>query len=113
MSKEIGQIIYKRRTDLHLYQKDLADICGVSPSTVGRWENGDTESIKRGNLYLLSKTLYIPIEVLLGIEPASNTKNIETIVLKKQLHTLIDQIDDIDKLKKIGQILGSFIEIKT
>ena len=39
----IGELILKRRLEKHLSQADLGDLFGVSSSTVGCWERGETE----------------------------------------------------------------------
>lgn len=39
----IGELILKRRLEKHLSQDDLGEMFGVSSSTVGCWERGETE----------------------------------------------------------------------
>lgn len=39
---EIGERIYKRRKELKMTQRDLAEMIDVSDKTVSRWENGST-----------------------------------------------------------------------
>ncbi|MGB3341430.1 MAG: helix-turn-helix transcriptional regulator [bacterium] len=44
--KTIGEKIKKKRLDLDLYQKDVAQIIGVTTDTINLWENGRTKPHK-------------------------------------------------------------------
>ena len=40
MNTDVQERLKLERTRLGLYSKEVAEICGVSPHTVGRWESG-------------------------------------------------------------------------
>lgn len=106
---DIGIYLRKRRISLELSLEQIANYCGVSKSTVSRWENGKIDEIKRGHIYLLAKKLYIPVEVILGLE---NTENVEpaNIVLKREkiIH-LLSQINDYEKIEQVEKFINTFI----
>lgn len=62
--KKIGQIISTKRKEKNLTQQELADILGVSPKTISKWETGnglpDITFLKK-----ISEILEITIEELL------------------------------------------------
>ena len=56
---ELGEFIKAKRKSLGYSAEKLAEICGVAPSTVYRWENGDTEKIPSGQLKVLAHVLKV------------------------------------------------------
>ncbi len=42
-TKSLGETIKKKRMDMELFQKDIAQIIGVSTDTVTNWEKGRTK----------------------------------------------------------------------
>lgn len=61
----LGEYIKAKRKSLGLSAEQLAEQCGVAPSTVYRWENGDTEKIPSGQLKELAKSLGVrPSELI-------------------------------------------------
>lgn len=66
--------IKRLRIKNELSQEGLGDACGVSRVAVTKWESGDTENIKLGNLIALAKALKVTVPELLAIsEPAAVT----------------------------------------
>lgn len=53
----IGQRINRRRKDLGISAEKLADLIGVSPATIYRYENGDIEKIPTDRLSLIAMAL--------------------------------------------------------
>ena len=53
----IGQRISQRRKALGISAEKLADLIGVSPATIYRYENGDIEKIPTDRLSLIAKAL--------------------------------------------------------
>ena len=47
----------KRRKELRLTLKDVADFVGVSEGTVSRWETGNISSMRQNHIALLAKVL--------------------------------------------------------
>ena len=61
----LGEYIKARRKELGYSAEQIADYCGVAPSTVYRWENGDTEKIPAGQLKKLAEILLVrPSELI-------------------------------------------------
>lgn len=55
----LGEFIKSRRKSLGYSAEFVAVKCGVNPTTVYRWENGDTEKIPSGQLKVLAQTLQV------------------------------------------------------
>ena len=55
----LGEYIKYRRKELGLSAEQIAEYCGVNPSTVYRWESGDTEKIPSGQLRKLAEMLKV------------------------------------------------------
>ena len=100
---EIGCLIRQRRTDLGYTLKEVADYCGVSESTVSRWETGKIATVKRSQLHQLSQILHISINALMGVSdveiPAS------TILKRDKIARLVEkcteeQLDDVERFIK-------------
>ena len=64
----IGDIIKKRRQELHLTLEDLGNLCGVGKSTVRKWENGMIENMGRDKISALAKSLKISPLTLLNMD---------------------------------------------
>lgn len=106
---QIGQKIFQRRKELGLTLEQVGKPLGVNKSTVMRWEKGDVSKLKRGHVYLLSKTLYIPVEVLLGLEDDTNVEDAKLVKAKLELNDLIEQISDINKLEDLKKYIEIFV----
>lgn len=65
---QIKELLQTRRTELGLTLADVAEACGVSESTVSRWESGNIGDMKRSRIAALSKILKIPPSVIVGSE---------------------------------------------
>ena len=55
----LGEFIKLRRKSLGYSAEFVANKCGVNPTTVYRWENGDTEKIPSGQLRVLAQILQV------------------------------------------------------
>ena len=89
--KDIGLFISKRRAEIGLTMKEIADAVGVSEATVSRWEAGEIKNMRRDRIAKLADILKVsPVEIL-GMEkqetPASdgNGRTAEFISLFTQL----------------------------
>lgn len=67
-NKRIGELIRKKRKELHLTQAQLAHQLYVSTNAVSKWELGKN-AIDQQNLELISKVLNIPISAFIDNEP--------------------------------------------
>ena len=65
---ELKDILKKRRLELGLTMKEVADACHVTESAVSRWESGDTNNMRRDRIFALSQILHISPLVILGME---------------------------------------------
>ena len=106
--QDLGRIIKQRRTELKLSPETIANACGVHRSTYNRWENGFTKDIKRSHIDTLSKLLYIPITVLLGLDDESQIESADIVLLKKNIIDKVNQINDINKLENLKKYVEVF-----
>lgn len=58
----------KRRKELRLTLKDVADFVGVSEGTVSRWETGNISSMRQNHIALLAKVLNTSVVWILGLD---------------------------------------------
>jgi transcriptional regulator with XRE-family HTH domain len=69
---ELGRAIRRRREDLGLSLRDVADETGVSASTLSRIENG-TGKPDADNIARLTGWLNMPMERVMGAQPADGS----------------------------------------
>lgn len=74
---ELKDILRKRRLELGLTMKEVADACQVTEGMVSRWESGYTKNMRRDRIFALSQILRISPLVILGMEEYDddNTSN--------------------------------------
>jgi transcriptional regulator with XRE-family HTH domain len=106
-NQEIGKLIRQRRLDLSVSMEKEAEECGVSKSTICRWESGYIEKIKRSHIYMLSRCLYIPVDILLGdsIEPIK-IEDAKIISLRIKIKNSIDSISNKELLEEINDYIS-------
>ncbi|MDE6752737.1 MAG: helix-turn-helix domain-containing protein [Eubacterium sp.] len=63
-----NELIKKRRKELRLTMKEVADAVGVSEATVSRWESGNIANMGRDKIALLSKVLKISPSLIAGYD---------------------------------------------
>lgn len=63
---DIGKRIKNRRKEIALSAEKLAEMVGVSPATVYRWENGEIETIKLSKVADIAKALFVTEAYLAG-----------------------------------------------
>lgn len=108
-SDNIGAIIHKRRKELNITLEKIGNACGVNKSTIMRWETGRAKDIKRSHIETLSRLLYVPIPVLLGIEDETAIESAEIVMIKSNIVNLVNSITDIDKLNNIKKYIEVFV----
>lgn len=85
----LGERLQKERQALHLSQKEVASMLGVSASIISNYENGErTPSIE--NLISLSRIYRCSIDYLVGIDKTSNN-SISTPMLTPEQRSLLAQ----------------------
>lgn len=67
-TKSVGKLIYDRRTELGITQKEVADFVGVSEATVSGWESGHIDNMRRDRIAALSKILRLSPLAIMGID---------------------------------------------
>ena len=102
---QIGKAINDRRRELGLSLEDVGKSVGVHKSTVMRWEKGDIATLKTSHVYLLSKTLYLPVDALLGLNSNAPIEDGELIKYRVKIQNLIQDIKDIKDLEKLEKYI--------
>lgn len=102
----------KRRKELHLTLKDVADFVGVSEGTVSRWETGNISSMRQNHIALLAKVLNTSVVWILGLDltdtPARLFDNLIEVSNNSDSMTqaLHGEFDDLKKdIHKINEIV--------
>jgi repressor LexA len=80
---EVKEIIKKRRLEMKLTQDQLADMIGVSSSTVTRYETGEIVNIRRDKIEKLADALKIPPSELVKASVSSLYSNPNMIPVKE------------------------------
>lgn len=78
-TKSVGKLIYDRRTELGITQKEVADFVGVSEATVSRWESGHIDNMRRDRIAALSKILRMSPLTIMGIDDDLSTRLPNTV----------------------------------
>lgn len=107
--REVGELIKNRRMELHLSMEDIANQVGINKSTVCRWESGEIKTIKRSHICLLSQILYIPIEILVGIDTTEKLISSDIINARNKIINKVNKIEDKQELKNIEKYIDTFI----
>jgi repressor LexA len=68
----VGERLKNRRLELDLTLEEVGRLCGVSKSTVMKWENGEIENMKRDKIVLIAKALKVEPIYVLGIDDDQN-----------------------------------------
>lgn len=106
---KLGELIRTQREKLSITQNQLAGLIGINHSTISRWERGLTKDIKRAQICLLSKYLYIPIDTLLGLSNVVSTEDLDVVRLKSSITSSIDSINDKSKLEQIKKVIDALM----
>ena len=106
----VGEKIKNRRLDLKLTLEEVGNICGVSKSTVKKWESGEIENMKRDKIVLLAKALKVNPTYVLGIDDEikpQKSKGVKIPVLGKVAAGVpIEAVEDIIDYEEITEELA-------
>jgi transcriptional regulator with XRE-family HTH domain len=69
----VGRRIKDRRKELKMSAEELADIIGVSPATIYRYENGSIANMGTDKLDVIAQALSIEPKYLMGWDVEPNT----------------------------------------
>ena len=64
----VGELLKKRRNELSLTQREVANQVGVTEATVSRWESGDIDNMRRDKIASLAKALRVSPLLIMGID---------------------------------------------
>ena len=101
MDKSRKEIASKRLKDLrklHNYtMEQLAEIIGVSKSTIAKWENGYVENMRQDKVAKLASLYNVAPSFIMGFEEKSNLDTIERLtyyysLLSADQKTIIDNL---------------------
>lgn len=109
---KIGELIKNRRKELGMSSVVLANRVGVNQSTISRWESGQIKDIRRAQIYLLSKYLYIPVETILGLSEETTTEDMEIISRRLRLESKLESIKDKETLDIIENFINAYCTAK-
>lgn len=79
-TKSVGKLIYDRRTELGITQKEVADFVGVSEATVSRWESGHIDNMRRDRIAALSKILRLSPLAIMGIDDTDLSTRLSNVI---------------------------------
>lgn len=105
----LSNIIKNRRKELKLSPEIVANACGVHRATYNRWENGFTKDIKRSHILILSQMLYLPLEVLLGLDEKVEIEKADIVLKRNEIIKQLNDIKDINKLENIKKYIEVFV----
>lgn len=74
---DVKNIIRRRREELGLTMKEVADRVGVSEGTISRWESGDIQNMKRDKIASLASALDVSPAVIMGWETPAKSEESE------------------------------------
>ena len=93
---EIKDILKNRRLERNMSLKDVADMVGVTISTISRWESGDISNMRRDRIVSYANALAISPSIIMGWEePPSKTEKSYFKLTESEL-TLIKKYRQLD-----------------
>lgn len=106
--KEIMDRIRQRRLDLQYSFQDLADLTGMSKSTLQRYETGGIKNIPLDKLKIFAKALGVTPEWILGMDSPGDdlSEYLDQLRTRPELRTLFSVSknatkEDVEKAIKI------------
>lgn len=96
------------REENNLTQTELAEIVGVTKTTVSRWETGDIATLKFDVLEILSKRFQVNPAWILGYEVQRNILSKEGETAKAELERAIHLMDE-EQLRKTLAFVNEYI----
>lgn len=92
-----GERIKRLRKAKGMNAETLADLCGVSATTIYRYEKGEIENFGYDKLKPLAQALNVEPTYLLGIEKTANPAVDGLTEREQRFLALLRQLDDIDQ----------------
>ena len=72
-----GDKLRIRRRELGLTLQAVGDACGVTKSTVRKWETGDIANMRRDRLIQLANVLCVTVDYILDVETDEDANEME------------------------------------
>lgn len=95
--------IKKRRLELKLGQKELAEMVGVKKAAIGKWENNIVKNMKSDKIIKLAKALkVVPYELL--VESNEDEIEIELNRLFQSFREMFETFNEEQKKKIINNL---------
>ena len=95
--------IKKRRLELNLGQKELAEMVGVKKAAIGKWENNIVKNMKSDKIIKLAKALKVdPYELL--VESNEDEIEIELNRLFQSFREMFETFNEEQKKKIINNL---------
>lgn len=69
-NSRVGELLKKRRAELSLTQRQVANQVGVTEATISRWESGDIDNMRRDKIASLANALSVSPLLIMGIDDA-------------------------------------------
>lgn len=105
MGNDLKETASKRIKELRLKHgytmESLADIVGVSKSTVAKWENGYVSNMRQDKVAILSKLFNVSPSYILGYE--AEKKNSEPILVTELPSVLRQDKNEKDRIERFTQ----------
>ena len=108
----------KRRKELRLTLKDVADFVGVSEGTVSRWETGNISSMRQNHIALLAKVLNTSVVWILGLDLTDTPARLFDSLIEvsnnsnSMVQALHGEFDDLKKdIHKINEIIYALKDV--
>ena len=102
----VGKLLKKRRNELSLTQRQVANQVGVTEATVSRWELGDIDNMRRDKIASLANALKVSPLLIMGID---DTEQIYKPVNSDELELLDDYCGvDVEDRNMIRSMLKRF-----
>lgn len=100
MIKGMGDRLWRLRSDMNLSQKDLGQLVGVSPSSIGGYESGDrVPSLEV--LISLSRVFHVSTDyILLGTKNNESKLVIDTADFNEEQIHLVQHMLNVFSMKK-------------
>lgn len=104
----IGALLKTRRKELNISVRQCAERLGVSEATWLRWESGDIGKMRGDKIPLLSKCLYLPIEMILGFDTDKPLISSEIILEQNKIQDMLKDCT-MEQLKNVEKYIVTFI----
>ena len=107
---EIKDILKNRRLERNMSLKDVADMVGVTISTISRWESGDISNMRRDRIVSYANALAISPSIIMGWEEPPSRKQGNYYELTESELALIKKYRQLDADGKAD--INDLIDIK-